>query len=243
MIALATVDIATAETDHLVASFVTDGDRHASARHKLRQRQRQGLAARALVRSLLTKYFDHAADCWHLTYDANGKPAAVLADNSRHIALSISHSKDLVACAMTNLGPIGIDVEYCEPRRMFADIAASSFGEAECRVIANGGATTFYKIWTLREAFAKATGLGFMQLVDGRDYFSDTPDTQVWCGPEQHQDWVFGYQLASATYAAAFAMKICNSRLRAVDDTVPRSTSCIVNAARTAWLSISQCCR
>jgi len=105
MIALATVDIATAETDHLVAGFVTDGDRHASARHKLRRRQRQGLAARALVRSLLTKYFDHAADCWHLTYDANGKPAAVLADNSRHIALSISHSKDLVACAMTNLGP------------------------------------------------------------------------------------------------------------------------------------------
>jgi phosphopantetheinyl transferase len=125
---------------------------------------------------------------------------------------------------------------------MFADIAASSFGEAECRVIANGGATTFYKIWTLREAFAKATGLGFMQLVDGRDYFSDTPDTQVWCGPEQHQDWVFGYQLASATYAAAFAMKICNSRLRAVDDPVLSSTSWIVNTARTAWLS-SQCCR
>ena len=110
------------------------------------------------------------------------------------------------------------------------------------RAIANDGATTFYKIWTLREAFAKATGLGFMQLVDGRDYFSDTPDTQVWCGPEQHQDWVFGYQLASATYAAAFAMKISNSRLRAVDDPVLSSTSCIVNTARTAWLS-SQCCR
>jgi len=111
------------------------------------------------------------------------------------------------------------------------------------RAIANDGATTFYKIWTLREAFAKATGLGFMQLVYGRDYFSNTPDTQVWCGPEQHQGWVFGYQLTSATYATAFAMTICNNRLRAVDDTVLSSTSSIVDAARTAWLSISQYCR
>lgn len=213
MLALAAANIATAETQKLIASFVTEDDRYMSGRHKLRQRQRQRLAARALVRSLLARHFDHPADSWNLTYGINGKPVATPADHSWHIGISISHSQNLVACAITDLGSIGIDVEYREPRRMFADIAASAFGDGECRAVATGGANTFYKIWTLREALAKASGLGFTQLVDGKDYFPDAPDTRVWRGSDEHDGWVFGHLLPSATYVAAVAIKICNDRL------------------------------
>jgi 4'-phosphopantetheinyl transferase len=112
------------------------------------------------------------------------------------------------------VGAIGIDVEYCEPHRHFAGIAAATFGESEYRAVARGGAEAFYKIWTLREALAKASGLGFAQLVDGRDYFADTPSTQVWRGSDEQGGWVFGHRLLSATYAAAFAIKVAMTDAR-----------------------------
>jgi phosphopantetheinyl transferase len=96
MLALAATNLATAETDKLVVSFATDDDRRASARHKLRQRQRQRLAARALVRSLLARHFAHPADSWKLTYGINGKPVAALAGRRSEMEIAISHSRNLV---------------------------------------------------------------------------------------------------------------------------------------------------
>ena len=73
----------------------------------------------------------------------------------------------------TDEGDIGVDIEYLGRSRPFRDIADAAFGAGERRSVEAGGAAAFYRIWTLREALAKATGRGLPMVVDQQDYFGN----------------------------------------------------------------------
>jgi 4'-phosphopantetheinyl transferase len=63
---------------------------------------------------------------------------------------------------------IGIDVE-CHRPRDFGALADQAFGPVEQREVAVGGQEAFYRIWTLREAMAKATGDGLALVLNRHD--------------------------------------------------------------------------
>ena len=70
----------------------------------------------------------------------------------RPLWASIAHSRRLVAIALAP-DPVGIDVEWPQ-RRDFASIARFRWGAAAaCNQAAN-----FYRLWTIEEAFFKASG-------------------------------------------------------------------------------------
>jgi len=66
-------------------------------------------------------------------------------------------------------GEVGIDIERMRCDRDLYGIAARAFGPLECAEVAAEGCPRFYAIWTLREAVAKALGLGLAAVADGRD--------------------------------------------------------------------------
>ena len=100
-----------------------------------------------------------------------------------------SHTKGLVACALST-SPTGIDVEYWRTRD-FTALANYTFGLRECLEVENGGAASFYHIWTLKEAMAKATGDGLIGVISGKDNaygvqkngFTQTTKWQFYCMP------------------------------------------------------------
>lgn len=98
--------------------------------------------------------------------DARGKPI-VLGEPGLYI--SIAHTGSVVAAAASAIGPIGIDVERHNPNRDLDRLARAAFGPAECDAVAIGGLSTFYRIWTIREAISKATGDGMALVTDGLD--------------------------------------------------------------------------
>ena len=51
---------------------------------------------------------------------------------------------------------IGVDIERLKPGRPFADLARMAFGPMENAEVARSGEPAFYRIWTAREALAKA---------------------------------------------------------------------------------------
>ena len=74
---------------------------------------------------------------------------------------NISHSGNLVACAFTRLGHIGIDVERhrpIEPQRF-----KRYFSEEELAWMGND-ARRFIELWTQKEAVIKASGIGLKGL-------------------------------------------------------------------------------
>jgi len=79
------------------------------------------------------------------------------------------------------LARIGIDIE--SPRVETIDIGDRGIrfrtaGTAACAIRRTRG--VFNRIWTLREALAKALGIGFPMLADQRDYFADAAASGEW---------------------------------------------------------------
>jgi len=85
--------------------------------------------------------------------DPHGRPRLP----GTHLEASISHSGDVVAVAVTQAGPVGVDIEQVGAAD-HADLVSTVCTGSEQRHV--GTATDFYAYWTRKEAVLKATGEG-----------------------------------------------------------------------------------
>jgi 4'-phosphopantetheinyl transferase len=123
-------------------------------------------ASRAWLRVILSRYL--GADPAHLRFatSLSGRPA-LAAEHAGLIHFSLSRSADRALLAVS-LAAIGADIELVSARAGLPDLIASRFGPAEARCIAGGcGGSllrSFYRHWTAKEAYLKATGHGLAGL-------------------------------------------------------------------------------
>ncbi|HLJ65171.1 MAG TPA: 4'-phosphopantetheinyl transferase superfamily protein [Stellaceae bacterium] len=144
-----------------------------------------------------------------LGFDAQGKPLVggkPLVEGSPRLSLSLTHSRDYVIGALTDLGAIGIDLEVHREGRRFEDIAAFAFGPLEQERVATFGAASFYRLWTLREAYAKATGIGWSLLVDGVERFGLSEREGVWRQALEGRNWWLGTAAVAGDFTLALAL-------------------------------------
>src|SRR5262245_42142179 len=126
----------------------------------------RSLLARALLRRLLAES-PGAPFGGTLDVEPSGRPIARGRKGGAAPAVAISHSGGWVACAVANRGQVGIDIEAYRPGRDIVGIAGLAFGDGERRAVEREGAAAFYRIWTSRDALAKARGRGLAEAVDG----------------------------------------------------------------------------
>jgi len=114
--------------------------------------------------------------------------AAVASDQNS----SLSHSHGYAALGLTSRAvAVGVDVEWLAARE-FHGMASVAYCPAECALLASLDdpqvlCATFYELWTLKEAFAKALSLPLVdalqqcRFVDaGLDRHADIPTTRHW---------------------------------------------------------------
>lgn len=98
-----------------------------------------------------------------LIREPDGRPRLMTGDAFSGLHVSISHSRDHVAAALSAVGPIGVDIE---PLRDVPALALSRrwFDETEADWLATlpegERSGEFLRLWTLKEATGKALGLG-----------------------------------------------------------------------------------
>lgn len=180
---------------------------HRSRRHGS-WRRAQSLAAHTLLRALVERETGHSLSSSDITPTESGKPMIDARRGAGGIEVALSHSGMIAACAISDLGPIGIDVEYRAPRRSISEIAAYAFGPEEQRVVESVGLGAFYRIWTLREALAKACGIGFPMLTDSHDYFAEAPTAGIWRRVIDGRRWLFSTGDLPGDYAFAVAIAL-----------------------------------
>ncbi|MGA2411014.1 MAG: 4'-phosphopantetheinyl transferase superfamily protein [Candidatus Binataceae bacterium] len=146
-----------------------------------------------------------ASPSLHLRHDRYGRPLLYQDHEPSAIAVALSHSRAIAACAITDLGAIGIDVEFCA-NRPFEAIAAAAFGPAEQELVARDGLAAFYRIWTLREALAKAWPDDIAWLADGHDYFAGAARDGSWSAVIDQQAWMFWTGVIQSGFAFAVAL-------------------------------------
>lgn len=158
-------------------------------------------AARAALDELLRNYTGAASI--HIERSKRGKPFLATGD----LRFNLSHSGALTLLAFTRGREVGIDVE-CEERKIdHVKLAERFFAPAEAAVVRDGGRAAFFRIWTRKEAYVKALGLGIAGL--GLGSFSVFPEKPRLAGERLGECLLWdlavqpGYRAAVAVTAGA----------------------------------------
>jgi 4'-phosphopantetheinyl transferase len=149
-------------------------ERQRSGRLRRPADRRDYIVAHALLRTALTKRGGGAPCTWRFEADVRGKP--FVAPGQPSFNISLSHTTGFVACAVTCAGPVGIDVERVgevgDTDLVVRHMLAPTEIEALERCPAEERPSRFVELWTLKEAYLKATGAG---LGDGLAHFAIEP--------------------------------------------------------------------
>src|SRR5260221_10001522 len=189
MLWLALTDIRSADAAALLGKFSEDSDTLGLSRASA-QRRRQRAVARSLTRYLIETRVGQSRNDYCLSSDDDGAPRVTLTGAaSVHLSASASHSHNLAVSVLSTLGAVGIDVEFAKRRRSHEAIAAAVYGERERSLCQQGGLDAFYRIWTLREALAKASRSGFSALLANTDHFGSPHDGRTWWQTVDDCEW------------------------------------------------------
>jgi phosphopantetheinyl transferase len=177
----------------------------------IRLRSQNAALARALLSKMLSAVWGMAPETVQIRSEPSGRPYLAPAISRTQPFISISHTRGWVACAATEIGPLGIDIERWRPDRDHAGIAEMAFGPREAARAAVGG-MAFYRIWTLREAVAKACGQGLALAADRLDRVHDGPDDGHWLAPLNQGAWALSHRLIDADTSLATAVLLPGPR-------------------------------
>ena len=129
-------------------------DRFVYDRHRRRYTVAQALLRRALGRLTGTR-----PERIRFSHGKHGKP--YLGDGP---SFNQSHSGERIMIAMSNEGRLGVDIEKVRTVRLMAELAEKHFARDEVTLLratpARDRQAMFFRLWTHKEAFTKALGVG-----------------------------------------------------------------------------------
>lgn len=132
-----------------LANFHFDRDRH------------EHLVSRALVRACLARHLSAPPQSFRWQHGEHGKPAL---DPARDLFFNASNHRDVVVCALARYEDLGVDVEPTSRGDEILEVVETVFSPVEIaklrtlsRAEQRDRAVT---LWTVKEAYIKALGLG-----------------------------------------------------------------------------------
>lgn len=147
-----------------IQGILSTDEQTESQRFRRARDQHQFIFARALVRLALSQYVPIPAGDWRFERNHYGKPFVAFPQVWPPLRFSISHTEGLIVCLVTRSGEAAVDAEKIEYNRDLPLVAREVFSPSE--LIALSGlsgwnwTTRFFDLWTLKEAYSKARGLG-----------------------------------------------------------------------------------
>jgi 4'-phosphopantetheinyl transferase len=126
------------------------------------------LAARALLRRSLSRASGVPPGAWRFQVGAHGKPE--IAAPASPLRFNASHTRGLVMVSVVVGRDVGVDVERV-PESVPFDVVDRSFAPTERETVRSAPLCEqpgrFAEIWTLKEAYVKARGLGLSLALGG----------------------------------------------------------------------------
>lgn len=144
-------------------------------------RRREYLSSRWLIRQAIAGASGTPADCCS---PVDGRPVASATPAGIH--LSLSHSHGLSACAASALPGLGLDIEPLHRHPHWQKVVRRWFTPQEQDwLLKAGNNQDFLKVWTLKEAWLKATGRG---IAGNLQTLEVSADYQL-AGDQPESDW------------------------------------------------------
>lgn len=163
-------------------------------RFHFKKHRHQYLITRAMVRSVLSLYIESVPpEGWKFGRNNYGKPYVSNSPLPVDLKFNLSHTEKMVALAVTAGNNVGIDAEHLLRRRDDLGIAKNYFSEIEFQNLfslpAQHQNQRFFDLWTLKEAYIKACGMGLSTPLNRFTFsFSKPGEVQIHFSPEQNDN-------------------------------------------------------
>ena len=129
--------------------------------------KKEYLASRYIIKTLITKLHGCLFEALDVAFDKNNhRLIAYLGEQPLAYRISLSHSKGQVLLVVSKeLIEIGLDLEYIDKKREVSTLANNFFHQKEQVLVRDNDKTSFYYLWTLKEAFAKMSGQSVLSIL------------------------------------------------------------------------------
>ncbi|TAK62970.1 4'-phosphopantetheinyl transferase superfamily protein [Methylobacter sp.] len=141
---------------------VLDADEQAHAgRIKIDLLHKRYVEVHGRLRNILAQTLNESPEKIKINKAEHGKPYL---PDTPELAFNLSHSADTLVIAVGWNCQLGVDIESCKPRASLAGLVEKCFAEEEIaywnKLPEAQKILEFYRFWTRKEAFVKATGRG-----------------------------------------------------------------------------------
>ncbi|MDQ6938868.1 MAG: 4'-phosphopantetheinyl transferase superfamily protein [Verrucomicrobiota bacterium] len=169
---------------------------------------RDYIAARSLLRLGLSSCFEVEPAKWNFGRDERGKPFVISPTNLPPFQFSLSHTRGLVALLVSFAPEAGIDVEQMKRTNDLKLVAqrVCSRGELEPldQLTGEKWQQRFFQLWTLKEAYAKARGLGLGLPLQSISFDIESQDKVI---AADRSDWQFHLARVAPNHMLATALR------------------------------------
>ncbi len=174
------------------------------------------LVSHALVRTTLSYYRDVDPKDWRFEEGEEGKPMIASPRGDGRLCFNLSHTAGLSACVIALDHDCGVDIERVGRVKDLLAVAKRVFSGVErADLEARSGADQqgrFSDYWTLKEAYIKATGLGFKTPLRKISFRLDGSEAiSVGFDPGYDDDparWLFGLENLDDAYRLGVAIEV-----------------------------------
>lgn len=205
----ANLNVSASRIEQLNSTLSTD-EKDRAKRFKFVQHQNCFIAARGFLRQIIHYYLQIPQQDILFQYSDRGKPK--LAYNN--LQFNLSHSQNIALYGITKKKLIGIDIEYVRSNVDCSKIAERFFNYEEYKLIKGldkeKQAQTFFHLWTIKEAYLKATGEGLVGGLDAVEINLDKESNTniVKIGKETTvNNWFFSSFIPQDDFIATVAVK------------------------------------
>jgi 4'-phosphopantetheinyl transferase len=147
--------------------LLAEDEQAKAARFRFDEHRHRSIVARGLLRLLLSRYTRLAAAAIDFAYSPQGKPS-MAPSLTQSLEFNLSHSAQMALFAFSATGPIGVDIEYLRPVAHLSQLSQRFFSATEANLIQtcteDAQISMFFRLWTAKEAYLKATGVGLTNL-------------------------------------------------------------------------------
>lgn len=208
----ARLDISRMECDRLW-QFLSEDERSRTNKFKREHLKRNFVAARGNLRVILGQWLDCEPNEIQFSYSDRGKPYL---QNFQDIYFNLAHSQDLAVYSVCSDREVGIDLEFINYKCDVESVAKRYFLPSEQKIISSfgdrdehGKYLAFYRAWTLKEAYGKATGQGIANILDRVDVapLLESPAGEVL----QIENWVLKLLSTELEIEQGYSAAVCVS--------------------------------
>ncbi len=177
------------------------------------------LIARALVRTVLADCLGHSDPAaLQFAHMPHGKPE-LAGNDAGKLHFNLSHTHDMLVLAVSRKHAVGVDVEAVTRRVELLALAQRYFATHEYEELRDledsAQRERFFTLWTLKEAWLKARGLGLQIPLDDFSFNLAGKHPAIEFGPqlsEKPEEWQFRL-LAQDQFRIALAVHCGNGQL------------------------------